>query len=174
MINEIRSSLFALYIQFLKDIEQNSSYKIRILLLFIMCGFTVFIKTTRVLLFYLKVNALRRKINPSPNEINQRHIILLNELQYRYGLNSIIILSYLVDIVLLESLAKQVWRIGAGCIIYFIMHYGSISLARSFADKIDDVTFCYVLLFSKKISFVMIVAYIIIIIVFTFLFISSF
>jgi hypothetical protein len=82
-----------------------------------MCGFTIFIKTTRILSYYFKVNALRHKINPSPNQINQMQIVLLNELQYRYGLNSIIIISYLVDVVLLESLAKQLWRMGAGCII---------------------------------------------------------
>jgi hypothetical protein len=73
--------------------------------------------------YYFKVNALRHKINPSLNQINPMQIVLLNELQYRYGLNAIIIISYLLDVVLLESLAKQLWRMGADCIIYFIMHH---------------------------------------------------
>ncbi len=50
MINQIRSLLFALHMEFLNYIEQISSSEFRLLLLFIMCGFTIFIKTTRILL----------------------------------------------------------------------------------------------------------------------------
>jgi len=50
MINQIRSLLFSLHMEFLNYIKQISLSEFRILLLFIMCGFTIFIKTTRILL----------------------------------------------------------------------------------------------------------------------------
>jgi hypothetical protein len=121
-------------------------------------------KITRILLYYFKVNALRNKINQTQNALNQRRAVLLNELQHRYVLNLIIIVSYLVDIVLLESITDR-WQIVVGCIIYFIIDNGSVSLAQSITDQIDDISFCNFLLLLKGLFIGLIIVIIIILVV---------
>lgn len=83
MTTKYRSFLFGSCINLLNYIEQNSSSKLRLLLFFIICIFTMHIKITRILLYYFKVNALRNRINPTHNELHQKHVVLQNEPQYR-------------------------------------------------------------------------------------------
>jgi len=121
-------------------------------------------KITRILLYYFKVNELRNKINQTQNALNQRRAVLINELQYRYVLDLIIIVSYLMDIVLSESIIDR-WEIVVGCIIYFIIDNGSVSLAKSIVDQIDDISFCNFLLLLKELFIGLIIVIIIILVV---------
>jgi hypothetical protein len=128
MTTKVRS-LFGSYINLLNYIEQNSSSKFRVRLFFIICVFTIYVKITRILLYYFKVNALTTRINPTRNELNQKRFVLQNELQYRYLLNLLIIVCYIVNVILLESTTDQ-WPVVVGCITYFIIYYSSVSLAQ--------------------------------------------
>jgi hypothetical protein len=109
MITKYRSFLFGSYINLLNYIEQNSSSKLRVLLFFIICVFTVYIKITRILLYYFKINALRNRINPTRNELDQKRVVLQNEPQYRYVLNLIIILSQ-VNCYELRIRTRRSWK----------------------------------------------------------------
>jgi hypothetical protein len=142
--------LVSLYIKLLNDIAQNSLCKLRILLFFIICGLIMSVKITRILLYFFKTNTLLIRINATQNDLNNKRILLQNELQYRYILNFIIISGYILNIIFLESITSR-WSIVIGCIAYFVMHICSVSLAQSYAAQIDDIRFCNFLHFSRVI-----------------------
>ncbi len=127
----------------------------------------MYVKITRILLYYFKVNALRNRINPTHNELNQKRIILQNEPQYRYVLNLIIIVCYIVNVILLESIIDR-WPIAVGCITYFIIDNRSVSLAQSYAAQIDDISCCKFLRFLRVIFIGLIIVLVIMLVVFAF------
>jgi len=166
MTTKYRPALFDSYINLLNYIEQNSSSELRVLLFFIICVFTIYVKITRILLYYFKVNALRTRINPTHGELNQKRFLLQNELQYRYVLNLLIIVCYIVKVILLESTTDQ-WPIVVGCITYFIIYNSSVSLAQSYADQTDDISCCKFLRLSRVI-FISLIIVIVMFVVFVF------
>jgi hypothetical protein len=168
-----RSFLFGSYINLLNYIEQNSSSKLRVLLFFIICVFTMYVKITRILLYYFKVNALRNRINPTHNELNQKRVVLQNEPQYRYVLNLIIIVCYIVNVILLESITDR-WPVVVACVTYFIIHSCSVSLAQSYADQIDDISCCKFLRFLRVIFIGLIIGIVIMLVVFAFFYLFLF
>ncbi len=153
MINQVRSWLIGVYIDILNQIELNTSVSSRVVLFVITCWSLTLIKIKRILLYYLKTGALPIVLNPTQNQRSQRQSVLRNEKNYRYVLNFVIIMCYVVGIVLLESTLHHVWGILAGIIIYFIIYSGCFSYVDSVAHQLDDITVCNSLLFFKKIFF---------------------
>jgi hypothetical protein len=133
MINKLRSFFFGLYVEVLNNIARNSSCELRILLFIILCGHIMFVKITRILLYFVKTDRLPIRINATQNDLNNnKRILLRNGLQYRYMLNFIIISSYILNLLFLESITRR-WSIVIGCILYFVIDNYSVSLAQSYA-----------------------------------------
>jgi len=95
-----------------------------------------------------------------------------NEPQYRYVLNLIIIVCYIVNVILLESIIDR-WPNVVGCITYFIIDNRSVSLAQSYAAQIDDISCWKFLRFLRVIFIGLIIVLVIMLVVFAF-FLSSF
>jgi len=53
------------------------------------------------------MNTLPIRMNPTQDDINIKRMLLSNEHQYRYLLNYIIILSYMLAVIPLESITLQ-------------------------------------------------------------------
>ncbi len=83
----------------------------------------------------------QNRVNQRLNEIILKNDILTHELKYRYELDSIILICYAISVVLLESIIDQ-YRVPVGVIIYFFIEDRSKSLAITYADTTDDITYC--------------------------------
>jgi hypothetical protein len=123
----------------------------------------VAITSLRTLLNLVKINAIRRKINPTLNHLNMKNYVLQNEYLYRICFSFIIYLQNINSIVCFDSFTKFPFGLLVLCLIIMMMDKCSRALCERIQLQLfnrlsDDIEICQLLYYCRHLIILQVIS----------------